>query len=168
MMARVKLFVLQMEAVLGVEAARTNIQHEILFIMSSYGITVDKRHLTLLSDLMTFKVSRMFMSFSYYTLLLRSQGIVLGITRFGISKMRESVLMLASFEKTTDHLFDAAVHKRVDSVIGVTECIIMGCPIALGTGIFKLIASASQGMKIQRRTRLIDKPLLEQTLQVDV
>jgi hypothetical protein len=27
-------------------------------------------------------------------------------------KMRESVLMLASFEKTTDHLFDAAVHSR--------------------------------------------------------
>ena len=27
-------------------------------------------------------------------------------------QMRESVLMLASFEKTTDHLFDAAVHSR--------------------------------------------------------
>ena len=26
--------------------------------------------------------------------------------------MEESVLMLASFEKTTDHLFDAAVHSR--------------------------------------------------------
>lgn len=35
-------------------------------------------------------------------------GEVLGITRFGVAKMRESVLMLASFEKTTDHLFDAA------------------------------------------------------------
>ena len=35
------------------------------------------------------------------------QGEVLGITRFGIAKMKDSVLMLASFEKTTDHLFDA-------------------------------------------------------------
>ena len=26
--------------------------------------------------------------------------------------MKESVLMLASFEKATDHLFDAAVHSR--------------------------------------------------------
>ena len=26
--------------------------------------------------------------------------------------MKESVLILASFEKTTDHLFDAAVHSR--------------------------------------------------------
>jgi len=36
------------------------------------------------------------------------KGEVLGITRFGIAKMKESVFMLASFEKTTDHLFDAA------------------------------------------------------------
>lgn len=32
------------------------------------------------------------------------KGEVLGITRFGVSKMKDSVLMLASFEKTTDHL----------------------------------------------------------------
>jgi DNA-directed RNA polymerase III subunit RPC1 len=67
------------------------------------------------------------------------QGEVLGITRFGVSKMRESVLMLASFEKTTDHLFDAAVHARRDAIVGVSECIIMGIPIPLGTGLFKLL-----------------------------
>jgi hypothetical protein len=39
-----------------------------------------------------------------------SQGEVLGITRFGIAKMKQSVLMLASFEKTVDYLFNAAVH----------------------------------------------------------
>ena len=32
------------------------------------------------------------------------QGEVLGITRFGIARMKDSVLNLASFEKTTDHL----------------------------------------------------------------
>jgi hypothetical protein len=72
-------------------------------------------------------------------LLLYIQGEILGITRFGVSKMRESVLMLASFEKTTDHLFDAAVHGRSDAIIGVSECIIMGIPIPLGTGLFKLL-----------------------------
>lgn len=50
-----------------------------------------------------------------------AQGEVLGITRFGVSKMRESVLMLASFEKTTDHLFDASVHGRHDAIVGVSE-----------------------------------------------
>ena len=51
-------------------------------------------------------------------------GIVLGITRFGVSKMKDSTLMLASFEKTTDHLFDAAAYSRKDDIIGVSECII--------------------------------------------
>ena len=93
--------------------------------MNAYGIGIDSRHLLLLSDVMTFK------------------GEVLGITRFGVSKMRESVLMLASFEKTTDHLFDAACHGRTDAIVGVSECIIMGIPIPLGTGIFKLLKKAN-------------------------
>lgn len=38
---------------------------------------------------------------------------VLGITRFGIAKLKESVLMLASFEKTVDILFDGAAHRFV-------------------------------------------------------
>ncbi|CAM9833807.1 unnamed protein product [Pylaiella littoralis] len=106
---------------LGVEAARIIISEEITYIMKAYGISIDRRHLLLLADVMTFK------------------GEVLGITRFGVSKMRESVLMLASFEKTTDHLFDASVHGRHDAIVGVSECIIMGIPIPLGTGLFKLL-----------------------------
>ncbi len=53
--------------------------------LNAYGIGIDTRHLLLLSDVITFK------------------GAVLGISRSGAAKMRESVLMLASFEKTTDH-----------------------------------------------------------------
>ena len=77
--------IMEMQAVLGIEAARLTISEEIKYVMKMYAITVDRRHLMLLSDVMTFK------------------GEVLGITRFGIAKMRESVLALASFEKTTDH-----------------------------------------------------------------
>jgi DNA-directed RNA polymerase III subunit RPC1 len=113
--------VAEIEAVLGIEAARSTIANEITYIMSAYGIGIDARHLMLLSDVMTFK------------------GVVLGITRFGVSKMRESVLMLASFERTTDHLFDAAAHGRRDNIVGVSECIIMGIPIPLGCGSFKLL-----------------------------
>ena len=109
--------VLEVESVLGIEAARTKISSEISYIMNAYGIGIDSRHMLLLSDVMTFK------------------GEVLGITRFGVSKMRESVLMLASFEKTTDHLFDAAVRCRTDKVEGVSECIIMGMPIPVGSGL---------------------------------
>lgn len=58
------------------------------------------------------------------------QGEVLGITRFGVAKMKDSVMMLASFEKTTDHLFDAAAFGKNDSISGVSESIIMGNPAA--------------------------------------
>lgn len=119
--------VLEVEAVLGIEAARSKISDEISYIMNAYGIGIDSRHLLLLSDVMTFK------------------GEVLGITRFGVSKMRESVLMLASFEKTTDHLFDAAVHGRSDEIVGVSECIIMGIPIPIGTGLPNVLWNVKKG-----------------------
>lgn len=128
--------IIEVEKTLGIEAARELISSEVNYIMSAYGIGIDRRHLMLLSDIMTFK------------------GEVLGITRFGIAKMKESVLMLASFEKTTDHLFDAAVHSRTDAIVGVSECIIMGIPIPLGTGIFKLLREVEKPAVVQR------KPLL--------
>lgn len=57
---------------------------------------------------------------------------------------RARVRRLASFEKTTDHLFDAAAHARRDAISGVSECIIMGIPIPLGTGLFKLLQRCPQ------------------------
>ena len=64
---------------------------------------------------------------------------MLGITRFGIAKMKDSALMLASFEKTTDHLFDASFYSKSDDIEGVSECIIMGVPMSVGTGLFKVV-----------------------------
>lgn len=43
--------------ILGIEAARTKISDEISYIMEAYNIHIDNRHLMLLSDVMTFKVS---------------------------------------------------------------------------------------------------------------
>jgi len=70
--------------------------------------------------------------------------------------MRESVLMLASFEKTTDHLFDAAVHSREDSIVGVSECIIMGVPIPIGTGLFKVLYRNRDPIRIDKRQRMLE------------
>ena len=44
---------------------------------------------------------------------------MLGITRFGVAKMKDSVMMLASFEKTTDHFFDANAEYRVGSCLHI-------------------------------------------------
>ena len=112
---------------------------EIGNVMGQYGIGIDVRHLMLLADVMTFK------------------GEVLGITRFGLAKMKESVLMLASFEKTVDHLFDAAIHGRSDHIVGVSECIILGAPVQIGTGAFKLLYKNADGSAYRKRR----EPLLQ-------
>ena len=134
--------VAEVQSVLGIEAARSVIVSEVLKIMKHHGIGVDNRHVQLLGDCMT------------------NTGDVLGINRFGISKMRQSTLMLASFEKTSDHLFDAAVHNRLDKVEGVSESIIMGNPMQLGTGLFKLLYSIPeeeiQEHVVERKPVLVD------------
>jgi DNA-directed RNA polymerase III subunit RPC1 len=71
--------------------------------------------------------------------IMTTNGEVLGITRFGMAKMRDSVLQLASFEKTADHLFDAGGTGRTDRVEGVSECIIMGKTVSLGTGAMEVV-----------------------------
>lgn len=63
---------------LGIEAARTTIIKEITEVMEGHGMSVDYRHIMLLASQMT------------------SRGDVLGITRHGLAKMRESVFNLAS------------------------------------------------------------------------
>ncbi|KAI4470240.1 dna-directed rna polymerase [Holotrichia oblita] len=106
---------------LGIEAARQTIMTEIKMVMENHGMSVDYRHMMLLAAQMT------------------HTGEVLGITRQGLAKMKQSVLNLASFEKTADHLFDAAYHGQTDKINGVSENIIMGMPAPIGTGIFKLL-----------------------------
>merc|ERR1719249_555233 len=86
------------------------------------------------------------------------RGEVLGITRHGLAKMKESVLMLASFEKTSDHLFDAAYYGQRDAINGVSECIIMGIPMNLGTGIFKLLFQADKPPRKMERPLLFQAP----------
>jgi len=72
--------VMEVERVLGIEAARCTIMKEIQLTMGSHGIGIDTRHVQMLGDCMTYR------------------GMVLGINRFGISRIRTSALMLASFE----------------------------------------------------------------------
>lgn len=136
--------ILEMQSTLGIEAGRETICREILETMGSHGMTIDRRHVMLLADLMTFK------------------GEILGITRFGIAKMKDSVLMLASFEKTTDHLFEASFYGKRDSIQGVSECIIMGVPMSLGTGMFKLLQHDLVFKNTTPRELIFDVPKFHQ------
>ena len=115
--------------VLGIEAARNAIINEALDTLSEQGLTVDIRHIMLVADMMTI------------------DGEVKQIGRHGISGEKASVLSRAAFEVTVNHLLDAAVAGEVDELTGVTENVIVGQPIQLGTGDVELLAVSTNRKK---------------------
>lgn len=107
--------------VLGVEAARNAIIDEATKTLQEQGLSVDIRHIMLIADLLT------------------NNGHVESIGRHGISGKKSSVLARAAFEITASHLLNAGVIGENDPLSGVTENIIVGQPISLGTGAVQLI-----------------------------
>jgi DNA-directed RNA polymerase subunit A" len=107
--------------VLGIEAARNAIIREASKTLEEQGLTVDIRHIMLVSDIMT------------------NDGDVKAIGRHGISGRKSSVLARAAFEITSTHLLRAGMTGEVDTLDGVAENIIVGQPVTLGTGAVNLI-----------------------------
>ncbi|KAL5968213.1 DNA-directed RNA polymerase III subunit RPC1 [Taenia solium] len=118
--------ILEVERCLGVEAARRVVMDELIAVMQGHGVEVNIRHVMLLADLMA------------------NRGEIYGYQRSGMAKAKNSVLCLASFERTGDHLFEAAYHAQDDVLAGVTESIIVGNPTRIGTGTRRLIRIPSQ------------------------
>ncbi|HWG91459.1 MAG TPA: DNA-directed RNA polymerase subunit A'', partial [Candidatus Thermoplasmatota archaeon] len=107
--------------VLGIEAARKALMMEGHKVLSDQGLTVDIRHLMLVSDVMTV------------------DGTIRAIGRHGISGEKSSVLARAAFEITVNHLLEAGMIGEVDPLEGVAENIIVGQPVSLGTGAVTLV-----------------------------
>jgi DNA-directed RNA polymerase subunit A" len=119
--------ILEVADVLGIEAARNSIIHEAMGTLGEAGLDVDIRHIMLVADLMT------------------NDGQVKAIGRHGVSGKKSSVLARAAFEITAAHLLHAAMVGEVDSLEGVTENIIVGQPVTLGTGAVNLIYTPKKG-----------------------
>ncbi|MCL2031703.1 MAG: DNA-directed RNA polymerase subunit A'' [Methanomassiliicoccaceae archaeon] len=119
--------ILEVADVLGIEAARNSIIHEAMGTLGEAGLDVDIRHIMLVADLMT------------------NDGLVKAIGRHGVSGKKSSVLARAAFEITAAHLLHAAMVGEVDSLEGVTENIIVGQPVTLGTGAVNLIYTPRKG-----------------------
>jgi DNA-directed RNA polymerase subunit A" len=112
---------------LGIEAAREAIIEETMNTLEEQGLDdVNIRHLMLVADIMT------------------NEGEIESIGRHGISGAKDSVLARAAFEVTVSHLLDAAIHGEIDELDGVTENVIVGKPIKLGTGDVDLRMSSKQ------------------------
>ncbi|MDP6318036.1 MAG: hypothetical protein QF500_01430 [Candidatus Thalassarchaeaceae archaeon] len=101
---------------LGIEAARQAIINEMVATLEGAGLEVDVRHLITVSDVMT------------------SEGEVRAIGRHGVSGTKHSILARSAFEVTVNHLLRAGVIGERDELRGVTENIIVGQPVSLGTG----------------------------------
>jgi len=112
--------------VMGIEAARQALINEATDTLKEQGLNVDVRHIMLVSDIMTV------------------DGDVKPIGRHGISGEKASVLARAAFEVTVTHLLDSGMRGDVDELRGVTENVIVGQPIRLGTGNVILIAKKAK------------------------
>ncbi len=114
--------ILEIAEVLGIEAARNAIIKEALDTLEEQGLNVDVRHIMLVADMMT------------------SDGQVKQVGRHGVAGEKISVLSRAAFEVTVNHLLEAAVRGEVDNLAGVTENVIVGQAIKLGTGDVELVS----------------------------
>ncbi|MHA2055099.1 MAG: DNA-directed RNA polymerase subunit A'', partial [Candidatus Hodarchaeales archaeon] len=106
---------------LGVEAARQAVINEAQSVLKDQGLEVDIRHLLLVADMMC------------------QNGIIRQIGRHGISGEKESVLAKAGFEVTVRHLLESAAYGKLDHLRGITENVIIGQIIPVGTGTVELI-----------------------------
>lgn len=104
----------------GIEAAARVVVKEVQNVFKVYGITVDPRHLSLISDYMTF------------------DGTFKPLNRKGIESSA-SPLQQISFESALQFLKHAVVQGRTDSINSPSSCLMVGQPCKTGTGSFGLV-----------------------------
>ena len=112
---------------LGIEAARNKLIQEAQGVLEEQGLDVDTRHVMLVADIMTLT------------------GEVYQIGRHGVSGKKASVIARAAFEITVPTLVEAASKGTVDMFKGVTESVIVGQNIPVGTGIIEIYMRPGKG-----------------------
>ena len=113
--------VFEIENYFGIEAARQATVDEIMKVFEGQGISIDIRHVLLVTDTMCMS------------------GKVLGINRYGIVKEKPSVLARASFETPIKHLISAAITGERDNLNSVIENVMLNQPVPSGTGLPGLV-----------------------------
>jgi len=124
---------------LGIEAARIKLIQEARAVLEEQGLDVDIRHVMLVADIMTLT------------------GEVYQIGRHGVSGKKASVLARAAFEITVPTLVEAASKGTADMFKGVTESVIVGQNIPVGTGIIEIF------MRMGRETAVFPPESTEAT-----
>ena len=118
--------VFEIASTLGIEAARNALINELLSTLEDQGLEVDVRYIMLVSDLMC------------------SRGYMQQIGRHGIAGTKDSVLARAAFEITVPTIAKAALGGEVERLKGVTENVIVGSNIPIGSGTVDLYMQVSK------------------------
>ena len=118
--------VFEIASTLGIEAARNALINELNNTLEDQGLEVDNRYIMLVSDLMC------------------SRGYMQQIGRHGIAGTKDSVLARAAFEITVPTIAHAALGGEVEQLKGITENVIVGSNIPIGSGTVDLYMQVSK------------------------
>ena len=116
----------EIAATLGIEAARNALIRELRTTLEDQGLEVDMRYIMLVSDLMC------------------SRGYMQQIGRHGIAGTKNSVLARAAFEITVPTIAHAALGGETEQLKGITENVIVGSNIPIGSGTVDLYMQAAR------------------------
>ena len=86
-------------------------------VLNSQGLDIDKRHLKLISDVMT------------------NTGEIKVVTRIGIIAQKASILARATFETPVKQFVNATIKGNKDKLSSVVENVILNQPVPVGTGL---------------------------------
>ncbi|GBF24770.1 DNA-directed RNA polymerase subunit A'' [archaeon MnTg01] len=111
---------------LGIEAARNALINELSSTLEDQGLEVDVRYLMLVADTMCAK------------------GYMQQIGRHGIAGTKDSVLARAAFEITVPTIAKAALQGEIEALKGITENVIVGSTIPIGSGTVDLYMHISK------------------------
>ena len=111
---------------LGIEAAREFLIEEFKNVISSDGTYINKRHILLLVDMMTFT------------------GSILSISRYGMKKEHTGPLAKASFEESLDNFLKAGIFNDTENTDGVSASIICAKRSKIGTGMNEVLMDLDQ------------------------
>ena len=113
----------------GIEAARLLAIKETIAVLDDYSLDVDTRHITLAVDTQMWS------------------GKVVAIGRYGLIRAKPSVIARAAFEEVKKHIVAAAICGEVDHITGISESVVTGQQIPVGTGMVRILYGVPSQLK---------------------
>ena len=147
--------------ILGIEATRNLLIHEITEIFEQSSSYVNYRHISLLVDIIT------------------NKGTLMSIDRHGINKSDRGPFAKCSFEETPDIIAKSAIFGEIDNMNGVSANIMLGQEPKCGTGMVELLFDEEKYTELidtieeeeseeEENKEFLDNMCIEENIQDDI